>query len=293
MAELSISSGVARIPYGYEYAGNDRRLVITPLTDRCFRSIFLSLHYSHGIALAGQASTGKTETTKEIAKCAGKMCFVFNCSSALDYGSLINFFKGFVSGGSWTCFDEFNRISFALMAVMSQTIMQVNQALRLQKTEMTFAEGGRAIKVDGQCAIFVTMNTTHHAQAAGTDVPSNLLSQFRAIQMTVPDTTLIVETLLLCGGFRNHRVLTKKLMAVFEFSQNQLTPDPSNDFSLRSIKSILNQAIKYMTEIAGKEVLDTTYQAADEAVQQALLLIEEREQAGRKRRKKRVPTIAR
>lgn len=233
---------MARVPYGYEYAGNDLRLVMTPLTDRCFRSIFLSLHYSHSIALEGRPSAGKTETTKEMAKCAGKLCFVFNCSSTLDYGSLINFFKGFVSGGSWTCFDEFNRISTALMSTIAQTIMQVNQALRLQKPEITFAESKKPIKVDPHCAILVTMNTAPRLPATDQDLPRNLMSQFRSIQMVAPDTRVIVEAMLHSSGFTHHGLLAQKLMTVLAFAKDQMTHDLSHDFSLRSVKSVIQQA---------------------------------------------------
>ncbi|XP_055585529.1 dynein axonemal heavy chain 10-like [Uranotaenia lowii] len=234
---LFVVQCTGKFDYGYEYMGLNGRLVITPLTDRIYLTITQALTMKLGAAPAGPAGTGKTETTKDLAKAMALLCVVTNCGEGMDFRAVGTVLSGLSQCGAWGCFDEFNRIDISVLSVISTQLQTIRTAL--VSNRKTFMFEGYEINLDPKVGIFITMNPGY---AGRTELPESVKALFRPVTCIMPDLELICLISLFSDGFMKAKVLAKKMTVLYKLAREQLSKQYHYDWGLRSLNAVLRMA---------------------------------------------------
>eukprot|EP00002_Diphylleia_rotans_P013390 TRINITY_DN2619_c0_g1_i7.p1 TRINITY_DN2619_c0_g1~~TRINITY_DN2619_c0_g1_i7.p1 ORF type:complete len:4501 (-),score=1146.89 TRINITY_DN2619_c0_g1_i7:169-13671(-) len=230
--------------YMFEYLGNSGKLVMTPLTDRCFHTLTQALQLHLGAACMGPSGTGKTESIKDLGKVLGLPVFVFNCSHQMDHVTLGKVFLGLAQTGLWGCLDEFNRLTPEVLSVAAMQIKAIFDALHTRDIShprthpAVMKHNGQDVSILPSVGIFVTMKFDQSDRV----IPENIKSLFRPVAMAQPDIQIICEVMLSTEGFSHARPLAPKVVHLFRIASELLSKQNHYDWGLRSIKPRLRAA---------------------------------------------------
>ncbi|KAG5177333.1 hydrolytic ATP binding site of dynein motor region D1-domain-containing protein [Tribonema minus] len=230
-AQLRFEVCGVSLAYGYEYAGDGARLLLTPLADRALAAVALAARWQGGCAAVGGAGAGKTGIVQELAAAAGRCCFLFTCGAATDVSALTNVVRGAAAAGAWACLSAPQRLPRQLQALLAAQLGALFAALRAAAVSAVI--DGERVPVAAGCAVFAAVTLRGLDGDDGGSgggggarpqplLPPPLRRALRPVAVHAPDAARVLEAALLAEGFASAAPLAAALGGLLQALRSAL-----------------------------------------------------------------------
>eukprot|EP00938_MAST-03A_sp_MAST-3A-sp1_P006012 g6012.t1 len=287
---FGVTGRVCAFEHSYFYDPLDRlkRLVVTPLTERCFVSMTCALQANSGVSIIGASSSGKTDTLTCLARHFGMSVYTFDCTNTMTCRDMGIAISGLAQLGSWGLFRHLDQLSVNVLSVAASQLRSVFDAIRRnlvpenREEEFQVAPEGRpgvpvarfsfpghdicssqTIQLVPTVNVFATMNLNENRSRIS--LPENLKIMFRPCSIMCPDVDIICEYLLKSSGFENAKRLASKISFVFKNSSELVSRRAHYNWSVRGVVRLVEK----ICELQHRETSETK-QNENELVLRAL-----------------------
>ena len=219
-SSLVVKQGQHKRAYGSKYIGFAERLVITPLTDKCFLSITNIVESNSFACIVGNNGAGKLHTTTALAQEWGLDVMTFDCASIRSVSDLVRIVRAHLGSGLWGNYAHLSTLPSELLSVFLTIFSAVHVALANNESCLYLNDHkvdivDRNIARPRFCLHF--QQVTLHPATGGTLFPPSVRRQFRIVHFAPPDRKAICTVLLTANNFTNVGVTATRLEALCDY----------------------------------------------------------------------------
>lgn len=212
---LKIKHGQNNFKYGFKYQGFLDRLVVTPLTDKCYLAISNSLKKAYIPTTFSQYGLFfAQETFKGLACEFGNDSIFYHCSLVTSIEILFNTMKASVGSGIW----------FSYVAVETMSTEHFSKLLiSMNEVHNCINAGDDNVEIDNSVINIAdnhNFSLIFNAKKSATQLsyfPASMRLLFRPIRISLPNRRIVLNVILLSYGYHNYSKLSIKCDEFIEY----------------------------------------------------------------------------
>ena len=205
----TMSIGRTAVPYGFEFQGDFKEIVLTPNTDRCYSHLLQAVGTNYGGLLVGKQGSGKISTIKQFCYLMGRSLFEYSCSTH----SSIEYLKDFIIGANCSkaivCFRCIDNLAPNLLSIFVETIrasfsgsLTTNRIDSLSPNDSSSFSRGTVLATAQQ----------YNVTSGDDSISGNVFIP----HILMPDIRAITNFLLYVSGFQFSHDLSLRLLQFYE-----------------------------------------------------------------------------